>query len=53
MRVGQADKQTNRQTDRHINTMTRTGLRAGPNEKKVPITQISPDIRGEPELFIF
>ena len=29
---GQADKQTHRQADGHINTMTRPGLEAGPSE---------------------
>ena len=28
-----ADIQTDTQTNRHINTMTRSGLRAGPSEK--------------------
>ena len=29
---GQTDRQTKRQTDRYINTMTRPGLGAGPSE---------------------
>ena len=29
---GQTNTQTDRQTDRHINTMTRPGLGAGPSE---------------------
>ena len=33
--------QTDRQTYRHINTMTRPGLRAGPSEKGVAIVGFS------------
>ena len=31
---GGADTQTNKQTNRHINTMTWSGLRAGPSERR-------------------
>ena len=41
---GQTDKQTDRQTHRHINTMTQPGLGAGPSEKvyiEPPVAQES------------
>ena len=38
MGEGRGDKHTHKQTDKHINTMTRPGLGAGPSENEVSRT---------------